>query len=114
MRAWFIQNCSSAPKRFRIPIWWEWVMNIPQPRWLKRLYYRKSYEWWNHPSNHHWKGWCFGANRYCDGYKPKNRFYKWLDSKCSLISGERDIWGGSYCELNKEKQNNLDKSQNSP
>ena len=72
-RAWFV----GINKRFRIPIWGEWLYPfIPQPRFLKRWYYRKSFEWWDHPSNHHWKGWIFRAD--------------------SLLPGERDLWGGCY------------------
>lgn len=73
-RGWYI---GSVKKRFRFPFWWEWFCAIPQPRWLKRWYYCKSFDWWGHPSNHHWKGWCF------------------VD-KQNLRSGERDLWGGAY------------------
>jgi len=69
-------------------------MNIPQPRQLKRWYYRKSYKWWNHPSNHHWKGRIHGIHG--DGYTEPNNFIKWINKKCSLHPGERDLWGGGY------------------
>lgn len=103
-RVWFV---GSVKKRFRIPVWWNWGMNIPQPRWLKRWYYKKSYEWWNHPSNHHWKGWIHSTSRSCDGYHAPNKFISWLDNKCSLLPGERDLWGGSYYDINCQEENKL-------
>lgn len=66
-------------KRWRIPFWGQRALPyIPQPRWLRRWYYRKSYEWWGHPSNHHWKGWLIG------------------DNGVPLQEGERDLWTGCY------------------
>jgi hypothetical protein len=45
MRAW---RTGSKVKHFRIPFWGKWLWNyIPQPRWLRRWYYRKSIEWWD-------------------------------------------------------------------
>jgi hypothetical protein len=102
MNDWFV---GSKVKRFRIPIWWNWGMNVPQPRWLKRWYYKKSYQWWNHPSNHHWKGCLIGAsNRNYDGYVASSRLISWLDGKCSLRPGERDIWGGGYCDSQQSQE----------
>jgi len=77
----------TVKKRFRIPISAKWLYHfIPQPHWIRRWYYRKSFEWWGHPSNHHWKMWGFGARQQ------------------SLLSGERDIWTGMYCSGGSERQ----------
>ena len=54
-----------------------WARLIPQPRWLRRWYYRKSFDWWGHPSNGHWKQ--FG-----------------LSERKPLLPGERDIDSGGY------------------
>lgn len=86
MRSWWI---GSKTKRFRIPFWGKWLWDyIPQPHWLRRWYYRKSKQWWGHPSNHHWKGCLIG----CGG--PR------------LLPGERDIWGGCYCDGQSESSDN--------
>lgn len=71
-------------KRWRIPIWGEkfWKF-IPQPRFLRRWYYKKSFQWWGHPSNHHWKGWIVGCGDYFGNIKH-------------LKIGERDLWSGEY------------------
>lgn len=84
--------------RIQIPIVWGWVEAIPQPRWLKRWYYRKSYEWWNHPSNHHWKKGCLpriGCDD-CFVEKAPSGLWKWWMKKRMLLPGERDIWTGGY------------------
>lgn len=74
--------------RFRIPLRLEFIyFFIPQPRWLRRWYYKKSFSWWRHPSNHHWKGWIMGRNS--EGGRHKYEI--------PLSKGERDIWGGEYC-----------------
>ena len=66
-------------KRWRIPIYGKFLTNfIPQPRCLRRWYYRKSFDWCPHQSNHHWKCWLiFGSNK-------------------KLLEGERDLWTGFY------------------
>ena len=67
-----------------IPISWGFLHPlIPQPRFLKRWYYRKSFEWWGHPSNNHWKQCC-------------------ITSHGKLYPKERDIWTGLYCSGNNE------------
>lgn len=68
----------------KIKFYGRWLYRfIPQPRWLKRWYYRKSFQWWGHPSNNHWKHWL-------------------LDSY-DLKPGERDIWSGMYSSCNESK-----------
>ena len=72
--------------RIIIPISWEWLHPfILQPKWLKRWYYKKSFEWWDHPSNNHWK-------RYC------------ITPYGKISSGERDIWTGLYCSGDYENE----------
>ena len=72
-------------KRFRIPIRAIWLYPfIPQPHWLKRWYYKMSFKWWGHPSNHHWKM-CLLIGE--GGYIS------------NLLPGERDIWTGMYCSI---------------
>lgn len=89
MRSWFI---GSKIKRFRIPFWGKMFWNyIPQPHWLRRWYYKKSIQWWGHPSSHHWKG-CLIPDYGAKGNHGPN-----------LLAGERDIWGGGYCEGISEK-----------
>ena len=76
--------------RFYIPIWASWVWRwLPQPRFLRRWYYRKSFDWWGHPSNHHWKGWGFPPCS--DGGMLPWGFWS------ELRPGERDLWLGYYC-----------------
>ena len=94
---WIIDN------RFRVPIWWHWVLEIPQPRWLKRWYYKKSYEWWDHPSNHHWKGWLIEDGLDCFVDKVPNGIWKWWRKRKMLLPNERDVWSGSYCSGVSEK-----------
>jgi hypothetical protein len=98
---WFVEG------RFRIPIVWDWVCYIPQPRWLKRWYYRKSYDWWNHPSNHHWKYFGMGGPGDCDCFveESPSSLWKWWMKKRMLLPGERDLWDGCYCPTEgREKQ----------
>lgn len=86
-RAWFV---GVSMKRFRFPFWANWLgCFLHQPRFLRRWYYRKSYEWWGHPSNHHWKGMSYGD------YPPQ-----------PLLPSERDLWGGCYCSGNQESKGN--------
>jgi len=60
-----------------------------QFRVMKRWYYRKSFDWWGHPSNHHWKYFSLGEG---EGYKPS-----FIERHFSgLREGERDLWGGGY------------------
>lgn len=73
---------------------WLWPF-IPQPRWLRRWYYRKSFQWWGHPSNGHWKGWLMDDSG--DGSPPS--FW----NGPSLGIGERDVWGGGYCSAQFER-----------
>lgn len=81
--------------RFRIPFWGKWLWKyIPQPTWLRKWYYKKSFQWWEHPSNHHWKGWLFGGAEGQTGPGP------------NLNPGERDIWSGEYCSGNNENERN--------
>jgi hypothetical protein len=87
---WFVDG------RFRIPISCKWLQNIPQPRWLKRWYYRKSFEWWDHPSNHHWKMFEVGDGLDCFVETAPNGIWKWWRKKKMLLSGERDLWDGCY------------------
>ena len=78
-------QAGSVKKRWRIPIWAAWATPyIPQPRFLRRWYYAKSFQWWEHPSNHHWKGWLIGEGR------------------TLLLPGERDLWTGCYCQGESE------------
>lgn len=78
-------------KRFRLPFYARWAHRfIPQPQWLRRWYYRKSFDWWEHPSNHHWKGWIDSG--FADGQSPR-----WIGLAPNLRPGERDIWSGEYC-----------------
>lgn len=73
-------------KRFRIPIYAPWfVKYLWQPTFLKQWYYKKSYEWWSHPSNHHWKGNTTKSSR--------------------LEKGERCLWSGMYCTGQSETTN---------
>lgn len=60
---------------------------IPQPRFLRRWYYRKSFDWWDHPSNHHWK-------------------MNTMGTYVNLQAGERDLWSGSYNPGNNEERGN--------
>lgn len=90
--------------KFFISITWNFTENIPQPRWLKRWYYKKSFQWWDHPSNHHWKCFSFG-NGLDDCFVDriplntlKNKLWNWWRKKCMLLPGERDVWSGSYCQ----------------
>ena len=62
---------------FQVRGFYRW---LPNPRWLRRWYYRKFYQWWGHPSNHHWKHWELLQQT----SKP-------------LGLGERDIWTGGWC-----------------
>lgn len=64
-------------RRFKLYFYGKFLCIIPQPKWLKRWYYKKSFEWWGHPSNHHWK-------------------MKLLDCHCKLEGEERCIWCGGY------------------
>ena len=95
-RKWWI---GSKIKRFRHRLGeWLWPY-IPQPHWLRKWYYRKSYEWWGHPSNHHWKGWLFEGD--CEeGKGPRISL---------LLPGERDIWGGGYCDGENENEQENDR-----
>jgi len=82
----------SVRRRFRVPVYGEWVFRfLPQPRWLKRWYYRKSFEWWGHPSNHHWKCWLL-MSRSIERLSP----------------GERDVWTGSYCCIPEHEGERVD------
>ncbi len=79
---WFT---GTKKKRFRFPYSWKWMQRLPQPRWLRRLYYRFSYWAWGHPSNHHWKMSTFDTH-------PK------------LAAGERDLFSGGYCDGQNENK----------
>lgn len=82
-RKWFV---GTKTKRLRIPFALAWMDRIPQPRWLKRLYYRFSFWAWGHPSNHHWKMFSFGGR--------------------GLLPGERDLFSGAYCIGDREQAAN--------
>jgi hypothetical protein len=84
---------STSKKRFRLPFWNSHLGKfIPQPRFLKRWYYRKSFDWWEHPSNHHWKGW-----------ELPNASDGEIGTEYSILEGERDLWTGMYCSGQGEK-----------
>ncbi len=68
---------SPEPQHFYLPVSWGILRWMPQPRWLRRWYYRKSVEWWGHPNRHHWK-------------RRGNRVRR------NLRPGERDLWSGIY------------------
>lgn len=75
--------------RVFIPFSGRWLWRyVPQPRWLRRWYYRKSFQWWGHPSNHHWKQVVLPCG--VDGHF----LTEWQGPR--LRPGERDIWGGCY------------------
>lgn len=85
-RSWKVG--SGKIKRWRIPIYGNFLYKfIPQPRFLRRWYFKKSFQWWGHPSNHHWKCWTIHTP-----HKP-------LEDK------ERDLWTGFYKYGNFEKLN---------
>jgi hypothetical protein len=94
---------SSDLKRFRLPFWWSWLGYIPVPRVIRRWYYRKSFQWWKHPSNHHWKGWEIPTYR-SSGREGNNRY---LSTKCcrDLRPGERCIFCGTYILLSQGTKN---------
>lgn len=61
-----------------------------QPRFLKRWYYRKSFDWWRHPSNHHWKYFEFGY------FQTESKTFKFLLKLNQRREFERDLWTGNY------------------
>ncbi len=83
---WFI---GGKKKRFRFPFSWRRMKHLPQPRWLRRWYYRFSYWAWEHPSNHHWK-------------------LSTFDAHPDLAAGERDLFSGTYCDGQVECNWNAD------
>ena len=79
--------------RLRIPISSRIVgilIHPLQPRFLKRWYYRKSFDWWGHPSNHHWK---YFEVVY---FETKSKFFKKLLDLNRRDYYERDLWTGNY------------------
>lgn len=99
MGNWFINV------RFRVPIRSEIIgalIHPFQPRFLKRWYYRKSFDWWGHPSNHHWK---YSEIRYCSFHPIFGRMLK-LNT---LVPGERDLWAGSYIPLPSRPEDKIKK-----
>ena len=78
--------------RWRVPLTLgAWHRFVPQPRFLRRWYYRSSIRWWGHPSNHHWKLFIMGPAEGQENIGP------------ILGAGERDLWSGMYCSGQQER-----------
>jgi len=64
---------------WRFPFWLRWAPKVfgHHPR-LNSWYYRKSFDWYRHPGNSHWKLLFLG------------------DCDCRLEPGQRCFWCGGY------------------